>query len=176
MSFCVAIFFKIALWIIHDVEFNTVILMIISLRKSFLRRIKHIFKQKKQRLPSYNSSLSTFREIKVTSKYKLSVLKTRQIFGFRVTLTAIVKLICKSWTKLEQMQTVFEQKIFPWNYNVELATYQLFLLPPSWSFLQFFFFTVYGLGGKSSIWRLMLKEGVKRGEHFYTTVNCYSCI
>lgn len=134
MSFCVAIFFKIALWIIHGVEFNTVILMIISLWKSFLRRIQHIFKQKKQRLPSYNNSFSTFREIKVTSKYKLSVFKTRRIFGFRVTLPAIVKLICKSWAKLEQMQTVFKQKTLPWNYNAELATYQLFLLPPSWTF------------------------------------------
>lgn len=79
-------------------------------------------------------------------------MEMRQLFGFRVTLPDTIKSICKSCTKLEEMQTGFEQNVFTWKYKVELAKHQPVLLPPSRISVQFFVECM-RIRGKCAFWR-----------------------
>lgn len=86
------------------------------------------------------------------------------MFGFRVTPPDKIKSISKSHAKLEEMQTGFQQKVFTWKYNVELAKHQPVLLAPSWIFVQFFAECM-RIGGEMCILEISAKK-----EHLHMPV------
>lgn len=131
-------------------------------KKFVKRRIEYIVKQKKQRPPSDKHSAGNFREIRVASKSKLSLLEIRQLFGFRVTPPDKIKSIRKSHAKLEETQTGFKQ-VFTWKYNVELAKHQPVLLPPLWISVQFFVECM-RIRGKCAFWRSLQRKSTSTSQ------------